>query len=286
MSGIKFLVVDDASFARDLVKKTLRHHFPACTLTDAPDAKKAQNILKKEDIDLILSEWELTGMSGMEFLQSIRADEALHEIPFIMVTSLQEKKYIVEAVEAGVSDYLNKPYTAEDLVQKVSKVLKRSGKLQEAQKVGLGQGVAHGSIDALGAKTVDLSQAQPSQVAAQVATKAPVTTSNKEKSKPKGQAQLLFASGSNVQCLIREIDEQFLQGVIKKGDYLPALFDQLEISILQGGGSPPFTVKGYVHSLQAADNRIDCEFVKIDLRFTDNDAEIKGQLNKFITSAV
>ena len=68
MSKVSVLVVDDASFIRDLVKKCLRNYFPGIKIEDAVNGKKAQSILMRETFDLVLCDWEMPEMSGLELL--------------------------------------------------------------------------------------------------------------------------------------------------------------------------------------------------------------------------
>ena len=77
MSKVSVLVVDDASFIRDLVKKCLRNYFPGIKLEDAVNGKKAQSILMREAYDLVLCDWEMPEMSGLELLTWCREQEHL-----------------------------------------------------------------------------------------------------------------------------------------------------------------------------------------------------------------
>ena len=72
MAAVKFLVVDDAAFIRDLIKKALRDNFPGATVHDANSAKRAMSMCKSLRYDIILSDWEMPEMTGEEFLRWIR----------------------------------------------------------------------------------------------------------------------------------------------------------------------------------------------------------------------
>lgn len=106
MQPLKFLVVDDATFIRDMVKKQLRDAYVGCQISDAPSATRAQVLLKTQRFDLILCDWEMPEMSGEEFLRWLRAHPQHKDTPFIMVSSRGERDFVVKAVQAGVSDYL------------------------------------------------------------------------------------------------------------------------------------------------------------------------------------
>ena len=87
MSKVSVLVVDDASFIRDLVKKCLRNYFPGIKIEDAVNGRKAQAMLSRDAFDLVLCDWEMPEMSGLELLTWCREQEHLKTLPFIMVTS-------------------------------------------------------------------------------------------------------------------------------------------------------------------------------------------------------
>jgi DNA-binding response OmpR family regulator len=130
MSKVSVLVVDDATFIRDLVKKGLRDHFPGVQIIEAVNGRKAQQLLARQAVDLILCDWEMPEMSGLELLTWCREQDNLKTTPFIMVTSRGDKDNVVQAIQAGVSDYIGKPFSNEQLVTKVTKALSRAGKLQ------------------------------------------------------------------------------------------------------------------------------------------------------------
>ena len=129
MSKVSVLVVDDAPFIRDLVKKCLRNYFPGIVIEDAVNGRKAQALLERERFDLVLCDWEMPEMSGLELLTWCRQQEALKAMPFIMVTSRGDKENVVQAIQAGVSDFVGKPFTNEQLLTKVKKALTKAGKL-------------------------------------------------------------------------------------------------------------------------------------------------------------
>src|SRR5690554_2553359 len=131
MAKVSALVVDDAPFIRDLVKKALRGHFPGLHIEEAVNGSKARQLLGRTAFDLILCDWEMPELSGLELLQWFRAQPGQQKTPFIMVTSRGDRDNVVQAIQAGVTDYVGKPFTNEQLISKVSKALHRSGKLQQ-----------------------------------------------------------------------------------------------------------------------------------------------------------
>ncbi|WP_374377907.1 response regulator, partial [Pseudomonas fluvialis] len=154
MSKVSVLVVDDATFIRDLVKKGLRDHFPGIQLEEAVNGRKAQQLLNRQAVDLILCDWEMPEMSGLELLSWCRGEEAHKGTPFIMVTSRGDKENVVQAIQAGVSDYIGKPFSNDQLVTKVKKALSRTGKLAQLsaptpQRINSAGAFANDSLNAL-----------------------------------------------------------------------------------------------------------------------------------------
>ncbi|MDN3637952.1 response regulator [Simiduia curdlanivorans] len=274
----RILVVDDASFIRDMVKKNLRTLLPGVTLFDAPDGHRAVSILKKQSVDIILSDWEMPGMSGEELLQWVRATEAHAKTPFVMVTSRGDREFVVKAVQAGVSDYLVKPFTPDELMTKVSKQLKRLGIDATSRPAAGAQGVAFGSIEALTGKPAAVSVPAAEALAPKAKPKAAAKAPAKSK---KGMAQLRLA-GQQLDCLIRELSLQALNGIIQRTDQLPQLFESAVLDITDLDGNAVARVNGYISSLQAAEARMDTRLIKITIRFVDDDPAKFESLSKYI----
>jgi two-component system, chemotaxis family, chemotaxis protein CheY len=119
---IKVLVVDDFATMRRIVTNVLKQ-VGFKNISEADDGTTALQLLKKEQFDLVLCDWNMPKMSGLELLKTVRADESLKSLPFVMVTAEAEKQNIIDAVQAGVSNYVVKPFTAETVTQKLEKVL-------------------------------------------------------------------------------------------------------------------------------------------------------------------
>lgn len=289
--GIRILVVDDATFVRDMIKKQLRDKIPGAEVIDAIDGIRAMVAIKNQAPDLILSDWEMPNMTGAELLSKVRAMPDGSKVPFVMISSRGDRNHIVKAIELGVSDYLTKPFTPEELLKKVFKQLKIIGKTPEVMTRGTTQGIAFASVDVLtGGRTevptptkkVALNQsanvlmgAPPAQKSASAATtSAPVAV--------KGKAQLRFANNLTFACSIREISLQLVSCLMPRGEQLPGLFDQAVVDIETGDGNNLARVNGYVHALQAAEGRPDTNSIKIVIRFVDNDADKFEVLSKYI----
>lgn len=302
MKGLKFLVVDDASFIREMLKKNLRSCFPGCEVSDAANGRKAQTMVKMNRFDLILCDWEMPEMTGEEFLRWIRGNEATAGMPFIMVTSRGEKDFIIKAAQAGVSDYIGKPFSPEMIAKKVSKVLKKAGKNVAEPKGPATQGVAGESVDILtgGSKPAAASKPQAAPVTSSSMSAlmggAKPAAAAKSQAKPqgkprpatkkpaavaRGQAEIHFP-GFSTQCVINSITLQMLSGAIKRGEQLPAILDPVVISIVQNDGEDVARLNGFVHSLQAAENRMDANILKLGIRFVDDDPVKLEQLSRYI----
>lgn len=121
--GKKVLVVDDSSVMRQIIKNTLKQlGFEVGGLTDAEDGQMGLKRAQEGGLDLIISDWNMPKMTGIEFLKAVRGDGAIKGIPFLMVTSEADKEKIVEAVQAGVSQYIVKPFNANQLEEKIKAI--------------------------------------------------------------------------------------------------------------------------------------------------------------------
>lgn len=119
--GMKVLVVDDFATMRRIVKNVLKQ-IGFTNISEADDGKTALKALKGEKFDLILCDWNMPEMTGLEVLKQMKSDDALKDIPFVMVTAEAQKDNIIEAVKAGVNSYIVKPFTAETIGEKLKKM--------------------------------------------------------------------------------------------------------------------------------------------------------------------
>ena len=119
--NMKILIVDDFSTMRRIVKNVLRQ-LGYKNIVEADDGATALPILKNDKIDFIVCDWNMPKMSGLDLLKTVRSDEALKSTPFLMVTAEAKKENIVLAVQAGVSNYIVKPFTAETMQEKMGKI--------------------------------------------------------------------------------------------------------------------------------------------------------------------
>ena len=114
----RVLVADDSSTMRKIILRSLQA-VGVPTATEAADGDEAVELFKPGEFDIVLTDWNMPGKNGLEVIQEIRKMDA--NVPIIMVTTEAEKARVMEAIQAGVSDYLVKPFTAETLREKLEK---------------------------------------------------------------------------------------------------------------------------------------------------------------------
>ncbi|WP_461210614.1 chemotaxis response regulator CheY [Desulfocurvus sp. DL9XJH121] len=119
--NMRVLVVDDFSTMRRIVKNILRQ-LGFNNIVEADDGSTAWEVLNKDKIDFIVSDWNMPELPGIDLLRKVRASEEFKDIPFLMVTAEGLQENIIEAVQAKVSNYIVKPFTAETLGQKIDKI--------------------------------------------------------------------------------------------------------------------------------------------------------------------
>ncbi len=119
--NMRILVVDDFATMRRIIKNMLKQ-MGFTNIVDADDGTTAWEILNKDKIDFIISDWNMPKMSGIELLRKVRSHEEFQDIPFLMVTAEGQQENVIEAVQAGVSNYIVKPFTPEVFEQKIKKI--------------------------------------------------------------------------------------------------------------------------------------------------------------------
>lgn len=121
---MKILVVDDFSTMRRIIRNLLRD-LGFSNIEEADDGNTALPMLKKGNFDFLVTDWNMPGMSGMELLRAVRADDSLKNLPVLMVTAEAKRDQIVSAAQAGVNGYVVKPFTAAALKDKIEKIFER-----------------------------------------------------------------------------------------------------------------------------------------------------------------
>ena len=292
MSKLSALIVDHASFIRDLMKKSLRGLFPGIQLEEAVNGRKAQQILSTQRFDLVLCDWEMPEMSGLELLTWFRQQAEFKAVPFIMVTSRGDKENVVQAIQAGVTDYIGKPFTPEQLSAKVTKALTRTGRLQalhtSAPTRMLSTGVSNDSLSAL---TGTKSAVPATPAAAGVAKPAPTLRSTAPAAstpqasgaalKGQGQARLRLSNGE-FSCVIKALSLKDALLVVKRADQLPQVLDSAVLDLEQGEEAEVARLNAYVHAVSAFEARPDSEWLQVTCRFVDSDPKKMDYLSRLI----
>lgn len=287
MSKVSVLVVDDASFIRDLVKKCLRNYFPGMRIEDAINGKKAQAMLAKEAFDLVLCDWEMPEMSGLELLTWCREQSNMKTMPFVMVTSRGDKENVVQAIQAGVSGYVSKPFTNEQLLNKVKQALHKVGKLDALINVAATKTSPAFANDSLAALT-----SGKAPVATPTATPAPskgllnsppvrTSASASAPASGRGQGQLRLPSGTQ-QCVIKALSLKEALLVVKRTEALPQVLDSAVLDLEQGESAEVARLNGYLHAVVAHEPKPDSDWLQLTFRFVDQDTQKLDYLSRLI----
>lgn len=120
---MKLLVVDDSSTMRRIIKNTLSR-LEYENIFEGEDGLQGWNILDKNpDIGMLITDWNMPEMNGLELVKKVRADARFNNLPIIMVTTEGGKAEVITALKAGVNNYIIKPFTPQVLKEKLSAVL-------------------------------------------------------------------------------------------------------------------------------------------------------------------
>jgi two-component system, chemotaxis family, chemotaxis protein CheY len=121
--NMKILVVDDMVTMRKVVKNILKQ-LGFANVDEAENGQEGLQKLRAGQYDFVVSDWNMPVMTGIDMLRAIRADENLKSIPVLMMTAEAQQKNLIEAMQAGVSNYIVKPFTAETMQEKIGKLFK------------------------------------------------------------------------------------------------------------------------------------------------------------------
>lgn len=307
MQKLYFLVVDDASFIRDLVKRTLKSQFTQCHIDEAINGRKAQTLLGKQQYDLVLCDWEMPEMSGLEVLQWLREyeqDRELDKTPFIMVTSRGDKSHVVKAVESGVSDYIGKPFSSEQLLKKVFKALSVNHRelirsiLKGSSAMSSSSGTGNDSAQVLTATPTAKQPAAPST--SSNADSAGLLTAGSVSSKLVSQHQ--ESSGSNSaprkrsmgkvnmrspkaqwQGNLRDINLTDALVTIDFSESVPpAVLEQVVIDIPDGSSGSVARINTFVSAVTLQEKSLECQRATIGIHIVDDDADKLAILTRFV----
>ncbi|MDR1389667.1 MAG: response regulator [Treponema sp.] len=116
------MVVDDSRIMRNIVKNTFSELKIPCQFVEAGNGKDALLMLQNQTVNLVLLDWNMPELSGLDFLKQVRAMEQYKELPIIMVTSESAKYNVIEALKNGATDYIVKPVNEKIFTEKLSKI--------------------------------------------------------------------------------------------------------------------------------------------------------------------
>ena len=290
MATLKALVVDDASFVRDLVKRTVRQRFPVIETTDAQNGRRAQSLMSRTSFDLVLCDWEMPEMSGLELLQWMRQQPQYQKVPFIMITSRGDKDHVIEAVKEGVSEYLGKPFSPEGLSKKIIKVMGRRLKdaMDRSGKSLEGPAEAFKESAALLTQKREAPASRPEASKPEPVADNPLLNAGSTKAaagKPQARGGMSMASvrfsDSTLKSVVKDINLTEVRVIAKRDQEFPGILDQAVVDIDMGDGQMA-RLNGYVHQLQAVDKRQDTDFVSVTVRFVDEDPKKLEDLSRFV----
>ncbi|GAB6042649.1 response regulator [Endothiovibrio diazotrophicus] len=308
MSRLRLLVVDDATFIRDFIRKGIRSKYPDFLIDEAIHGKQAQQFLEKAHYDIILCDWEMPEMSGEELLHWVRTHPEMSKTPFVMVTSRGDREHVVKAVQAGVDNYVVKPFTIDGLLSKVGQALKKAGvstrptrqegPASDSVSILTGgaktppkrpMGHAAGSVDVLtgGAKSASpRPQGKPQSPAADSVAiltggkPAAVPTASKA---PMPTAQLRFAD-QMVRSVIKDIKLAGLELVTRREDPLPNLLEPVVVDIEASQVNETLRMNAFVHRIQANPPSQQATQYQLGVTFADDDPMKNENLARFITT--
>jgi CheY-like chemotaxis protein len=288
MSKVNVLVVDDAPFIRDLVRKCLRNAFPGMVIEDAVNGRKAMAMLSKERFDLVLCDWEMPEMSGLELLTWCRQQEEMKTMQFIMVTSRGDKENVIQAIQAGVSDFVGKPFTNEQLLTKVKKSLTKIGKLDalmSSAPARVNSAFANDSLSALtGGRPEAAKVAAPAPVAAAakplINAPTPKTAAAAAQT-GRGQGQLRLSSGTQP-CMIKALSLKEALLVVRRGTNLPQVLEGAVLDLEQGENAETARLNGYLHAIAALEPKPESDWLQLTFKFVDQDAQKLDYLSRLI----
>ena len=125
--NMSFLVVDDFPTMRRIVRSLLKE-LGFTNVDEAEDGQDALNKLRAGNFEFVVSDWNMPNLDGLEMLKEVRQDDALKDLPVLMVTAEAKKENIIAAAQAGANGYVVKPFTAATLEEKLNKIFEKMGK--------------------------------------------------------------------------------------------------------------------------------------------------------------
>jgi two-component system chemotaxis response regulator CheY len=125
MSEVRALIVDDSSVMRKIVERSLRQAgVEPLVVFEASSGIEGLDLLKAQKVDLILSDINMPSMDGLDFLRQIRAQNLAPGVPVVMITTESSEEHVKQAIQAGAQGYIRKPFTVEQVRERVLSLLK------------------------------------------------------------------------------------------------------------------------------------------------------------------
>ncbi len=124
MSEVRTLIVDDSSVMRKIVERALRQAgLDTLVVLEASNGAEGLDLLRTKQVDLILSDINMPSMDGLEFLRQIQAQQLAPDVPVVMITTESSEEHVKQAIQAGAKGYIRKPFTAEQVKERVLPLL-------------------------------------------------------------------------------------------------------------------------------------------------------------------
>ena len=138
MSDVRALIVDDSSVMRKIVERSLRQAgLESLVVFEAGSGIEGLEILKSKEVDLILSDINMPSMDGLEFVRQLQSQQLAPEVPVVMITTESSEEHVKQAIQAGARGYIRKPFTADQVKQRVLPLLVGGvigGECQDAER--------------------------------------------------------------------------------------------------------------------------------------------------------
>ena len=127
MAGIRVLIVDDSSVMRKIVERALRQaELELDAVFEAGNGNEGLEMLAAKQVELILSDINMPSMDGLEFLRQLRSKKLASGVPVVMITTESSEEHVKQAIQAGAQGYIRKPFTAEQVKERVLPLLGRA----------------------------------------------------------------------------------------------------------------------------------------------------------------
>lgn len=127
MAEVQALIVDDSSVMRKIVERSLRQAgLESLLVLEAGSGVEGLEVLRSNRVDLILSDINMPAMDGLEFVRQLRKQQLAEGVPVVMITTESSEEHVKQAIEAGAIGYIRKPFTADQVKQKVLSLLPKA----------------------------------------------------------------------------------------------------------------------------------------------------------------